>query len=318
MPPALRCFSSPRYFVPLPVGHVFPMRKFRDSVATLIGEGTLEPAQVVDPGRIDDRDLYRVHTRGYVASIRTGAYNDATRARLGLPWSQALADRSHCAVAGTLAAARAALRDGIACNLAGGTHHAFPDRGEGFCVFNDVAVAIRAMQEDEPYLQAMVVDLDAHQGNGTNAIFAATPGVFTLSVHVGRNYPSVKVPGSLDVELSRFAGAGEYFDRLTAELPPALDRFEPDVVFYIAGADVHEDDRFGQMKLTTGDMRRRDEWTIDQSRDRQIPTVVLYGGGYNKVDGMTTELHCQTVRIAAARFEEETTTKPRRAQSGCL
>ena len=318
MPPALRCFSSPRYFVPLPAGHVFPMRKFPDSVATLVGEGTLEPSQVIDPGRIDDRDLYRVHTRGYVESIRTGTYNDATRARLGLPWSQALADRSHCAVAGTLAAARAALRDGIACNLAGGTHHAFADRGEGFCVFNDVAVAIRALQEDEPYLQAMVVDLDAHQGNGTNAIFAGSPNVFTFSVHVGRNYPSVKVPGSLDVELSRFAGAGEYFDGLLAELPPALDRFEPDVVFYIGGADVHEDDRFGQMKLTTQDMRRRDDWTIGQCRDRAIPTVVLYGGGYNKVEGMTAELHCQTVRIAAARFEEELTTKSRRARSRCL
>ena len=172
-------------------------------------------------------------------------------------------------------------------------------------MFNDVAVAIRALQDDEPYLQAMVVDLDAHQGNGTNAIFAAAPSVFTFSVHVGRNYPSIKVPGSLDVELPRFAHAGEHFDRLLAELPPALERFEPDVVFYIAGADVHEDDRFGQMMLTTADMRRRDEWTIAQCRDRRIPTVVLYGGGYNKVDGMTTELHCQTVRVAAERFQRE-------------
>ncbi|HLL91038.1 MAG TPA: histone deacetylase, partial [Tepidisphaeraceae bacterium] len=207
--------------------------------------------------------------------------------------------------AGTLAAARAALRDGVACNLAGGTHHAFADRGEGFCVFNDVAIAVRALQHDEPYLHAMVVDLDAHQGNGTHAILAADPHVFTYSVHVGRNYPSVKVPGTLDVELSRWASADEYFSRLTESLPWAVEQFEPDVVFYIAGVDVHADDRFGQMMLSTDDVRRRDTWTIDLCRDWGIPTVVLYGGGYNKVEGMTTELHCQTVRVAVQRFARE-------------
>ena len=304
-PPAMRCFSSPRYFVPLPAGHVFPMHKFPDSVATLVAEGTLRADQITDPGFIGDADLLRVHTTDYVRSIRTGRYNDATARRLGLPWSAALSRRSHCALAGTLQAARAALRDGIACNLAGGTHHAFPDRGEGFCVYNDVAVAIRALQAEEPYLHAMVVDLDAHQGNGTHAIFAADPFVFTYSVHVGRNYPSTKVPGNLDVELPRWATAGEYFDGLSATLPAAVEAFEPDVVFYIAGVDVHADDRFGQMCLSTNDMRDRDRWAIDLCRDQKIPVVVLYGGGYNRVEGMTAELHCQAVRIAVARFAWE-------------
>jgi acetoin utilization deacetylase AcuC-like enzyme len=301
----MKCFSSHRYFVPLPDGHVFPMRKFPDSLALLVSEGTVAAAQVTDPGLVADRDLFRVHTHDYVRSIRTGEYNDVTRQRLGLPWSQALCDRSHCAVAGTLRAARSALVDGLACNLAGGTHHAFPDRGEGFCVFNDVAVAIRAFQHDEPYLHAMVIDLDAHQGNGTNAIFSSDPHVFTYSLHVGRNYPSTKVPGSLDVELPRYAPPEMYFGRLHATLPQVIERFEPDIVFYIAGVDVHADDRFGQMCLSTQDMRRRDEWTIALCRDWHIPTVVLYGGGYNKVEGMTTELHCQTVRTAAARFAGE-------------
>ena len=281
------------------------MRKFPDSAHKLVEEQTVRAEQIIDPGLIDDADLFRVHTREYVQSIRTGEFNAITKQKLGLPPSPELSLRSHCAVSGTLHAARAALIDGIACNLAGGTHHSFADRGEGFCVFNDVAVAIRALQQDEPYVHCMVVDLDAHQGNGTNDIFRSDPHVYTFSMHVGRNYPSTKVPGSQDVELPRFVSGEEFLDRLYATLPTAVERFEPDIIFYIAGVDVHVDDRFGQMCLSTNQMRQRDAWTIDLCRGWQIPTVVLYGGGYNKVEGMTTELHCQTERVAAARFELE-------------
>jgi acetoin utilization deacetylase AcuC-like enzyme len=300
MADGMKCFSSERYFVPLPAGHVFPMRKFPDSARVVAEEGIA--GAVIDPGLIGDADLLQVHTAEYVESIRGGTFNEVTAARLGLPWSEALAVRSRCAVAGTLAATRAAQREGIACNLAGGTHHAFADRGEGFCVFNDVAVAIRALQAGEPYVHCMVVDLDAHQGNGTNAIFAGDPRVYTYSAHVGRNYPSVKVPGTMDVELSRWAGGEEYFERLRGTLPGEVERFEPDVVFYIAGVDVHVDDRFGQMRLTTEEMGERDRWTISLCRDWGIPVVVLYGGGYNKVEGMTTALHVQSVRMAGERY----------------
>jgi acetoin utilization deacetylase AcuC-like enzyme len=279
------------------------MRKFPDSAAALLADGTL--SCVIDPGVIADHDLRQVHTDDYLESIKTGPFNEVTRQKLGLPWSQALADRSHCAVAGTLAAARAALVDGIAANLAGGTHHAFPDRGEGFCVFNDVAVAIRALQAEEPWMQTMVVDLDAHQGNGTHFIFRDDPRVYTFSVHVGPNYPSKKEPGTQDVELPRWVAGSEYLQRLHDTLPPAVEVFEPDLAFYIAGVDVHADDRFGQMRLSTADMAERDRWTIDLLRGWEIPTVVLYGGGYNKVEGMTTDLHCQTVRIAKLRFAAE-------------
>ncbi len=299
----MKAFTSPRYFVPLPPGHVFPMRKFLDSAATLLGDGTL--SSVIDPGLIADADLLRVHTPGYVESIRTGAFNEVTARRLGLPPSLELSLRSHCAVAGTLAAARAAMAEGIACNLAGGTHHAFADRGEGFCVFNDVAVAIRALQAEEPLLHAMVVDLDAHQGNGSHAILRGDPHVYTYSLHVGRNYPSVKEPGNQDVELPRWVSGAEYLDRLRATLPAAVERFEPDVVFYIAGVDVHADDRFGQMMLSTANMHERDESTIALCRGWSIPTVVLYGGGYNRVERMTTDLHCQTVRVAKRRYDSD-------------
>ena len=298
----IRCFSSPAYTAVLPPGHVFPMAKFAESAAAVRDRGI---GEVIDPGLIDVDDLLRVHTPAYVESIRTGQYNERTALKLGLPWHPTLWTRSRAATAGTLAATRAALADGIACNLAGGTHHAFADAGEGFCVFNDVAIAIRVLQQDEPWLQVMVVDLDAHQGNATNAIFATDPNVFTYSMHVGRNYPSIKVPGTLDEPLDRWVEGDVYLNSLRRTLPPAFDAFEPDVVFYNAGVDVHVDDRFGQMRLTTNQMRERDRFAIDLSRDASVPTVVVYGGGYNKAVGVTAELHVQTVGIASARYAAE-------------
>ncbi len=298
----LKCFSSSAYVAQLPSGHVFPMSKFADS-AQQIRDGKI--ASVIDPGIISDVDLFRVHTREYVNSIRTGNYNDLTALRLGLPWHPTISTRSHAATAGTLAASRAALREGIAANLAGGTHHAFPDRGEGFCVFNDVAVAIRALQRDEPFIQVLVVDLDAHQGNATHFIFHDDPNVFCYSVHVGRNYPSRKEPGDLDVELERFVDGQIYLERLHETLPGVIARVEPDIAFFIAGVDVHVDDQFGQMRLSTTQMKQRDELAIRLLRDSKAATVVVYGGGYNRTPGMTAALHVQTIQVAADRFNQE-------------
>jgi acetoin utilization deacetylase AcuC-like enzyme len=297
-------FSSAAYLAPLPAGHVFPMSKFAETARAVA-----EFAEVIDPGPVADRDLLRVHTADYVRSIRTGEYNETTRLKLGLPWSPELSRRSHYATQGTLRAARQAFSAGLAANLAGGTHHAFPDSGQGFCVFNDVAVAARALLADDGLYQLMVVDLDAHQGNGTNHIFRDDPRVYTYSVHVGRNYPSAKVPGSEDVELPRFAPPDMFFEKLESTLPRAVEAFEPDLAFYIAGVDVHVDDRFGQMCLSTADMAQRDRWTIELLRGWGIPTVVVYGGGYNKTPGMTAKLHVQTVRIAADRLAAEQSAK---------
>ena len=277
------------------------MRKFPDSAEQIRAAGI---ANVIDPGTISDEDLLRVHTPEYVESIRTGNYNELTALRLGLPWHPTINTRSRAATAGTLAATRAAMEDGIAANLAGGTHHAFADRGEGYCVFNDVAVAVRRLWCEEPWLHAMVIDLDAHQGNGTAALFAGDSRAFTYSLHVGRNYPSRKEISSLDVEVSRYAGADEYFEKLESTLPQAIERFEPDLVFYNAGVDVHQDDRFGQMMLTTEQMQRRDRFAIESARKWNIPTVVVYGGGYNKMEGMTAKLHVQTIE-ASAEFTNE-------------
>ena len=298
----LRCFSAATYTAVLPAGHPFPMEKFSQS-SRMVAEQKI--GNIIDPGSAADRDLLRVHTPGYVESIRTGRYNERTALKLGLPWHPTIHTRSRAATAGTLAAMRAELSDGIACNLAGGTHHAFADSGEGYCVFNDVAVAIRSLQQDEPLVQAMVVDLDAHQGNGTNAIFRDDPHVFTYSLHVGRNYPSEKVAGSRDVELPRYAPGELYLDRLRETLVPAVAEFEPDIAFLNLGVDVHADDRFGQMLLTTEQMAERDQFAINLLRDAGVPTVLVYGGGYNRTAGMTARLHVQSVRIAAERFASE-------------
>ncbi|MEM8875845.1 MAG: histone deacetylase [Planctomycetota bacterium] len=293
----MRAFSSVHYYTPLPAGHVFPMQKFPQSAAWLVADGTIARAE--DPGMIARTDLLRVHTAEYVDAIRDATLDEQTARKLGLPTGNGLSLRSHAAAAGTLAAAQAALTNGIAANLAGGTHHAFADRGEGFCVFNDVAIAIRALRNDEPWLRVIVVDLDAHQGNGTNALFAEDPATFTFNMHVGRNYPSTKVPGDIDIGLPRFVDGPRYLSELRTALPEAIRRADADLAFYVSGADPHEEDRFGQMRLTTAEMAERDRHTIGTLRDAGLPVCVLYGGGYSRVPGMTAALHCQTVRIAA-------------------
>ena len=300
----MRCFSSPRYFVPLPAGHVFPMVKFPRSVEMLVADATL-PGGPVDPGVADEATLRRVHTAGYVASIRTGDFHGLTARKLGLPPSEALWVRSRSAVAGTLSAARAALADGLACNLAGGTHHAFADSGQGFCVFNDVAIAVDTLRDDEPYLQVLVVDVDAHQGNGTHALLAGDRSSFTYSLHVGKNYPSLKVPGDLDVPLERWASSAAYFAALEATLPGVVEHFEPDLAFVLAGVDPHERDRFGQMRLTDADLVRRDTWVLDLLRDQGVAVAWLYSGGYQPEHERTAHLHAEGVRVCRARFDRE-------------
>jgi acetoin utilization deacetylase AcuC-like enzyme len=239
--------------------------------------------------------LLRVHTPDYLEQIRTGALDHLAALKLGLPACEALLTRSRLEVAGTLAAAHAARADGLACNLAGGTHHAFPDRGQGYCVLNDVAIAIRDLHVTRPTLRVFVLDTDAHQGNGTHAIFAADARVFTYSIHVGKNYPAFKTPGSLDIELPRFVSGADYLEALEASLVPALDEFAPDLVIWIAGADPHEADRFGQMKLTDADLAARDHHILQHVTATRLPTAILYGGGYNRDREHTARIHAATV-----------------------
>ena len=294
----MRCFYHPDYTFPLPEEHPFPMDKFWRSEAMI--RASARPhltIHLVTPA--PESALLRVHTVDYLHRIRTGTLDPAEAVKLGLPAGEALLTRSRLEVAGTLAATQAALTDGIACNLAGGTHHAFADRGLGYCVLNDVAIAIRDHHLSQPAARIAVIDTDAHQGNGTHGIFADDDRVFTYSIHVGKNYPAHKTPGRLDVELPRYVHGADYLEQLESTLSPAIDDFAPDLVFWIAGADPHENDRFGQMRLTDADMVARDRHVLDVVTQRALPVAVLYGGGYNRDRIHTARLHANTVRLAA-------------------
>jgi len=244
--------------------------------------------------------LRSVHSVEYLEKIRTGALDTIESLKLGLPCGEELLTRSRLEVAGTIAAMHAALADGLACNLAGGTHHAFPGRGEGYCVLNDVAIAIRHLQSTQPYRRIVIIDTDAHQGNANHAIFASDRRVFTYSIHVGKNYPSEKVPGSLDVPLPRYVAGADYLEQLEATLAPALEEFDPSLAFWITGADPHVNDRFGQMRLDDADFARRDDHVLDLIKKRRLRTVLLYGGGYNREREHTARLHADSVLRAAS------------------
>lgn len=297
-PRRLSCFYHADYFLPLPEGHPFPMEKFPQALDLLLAADAPVVVRPVAPA--PNRLLLRVHTSTYLESLARGTLDHAQLHRLGLPWHPRLLHRSALETAGTVAACRAALREGLAANLAGGTHHAFPDRGLGYCVLNDVAVAVRDLHSSDPALRIFIADTDAHQGNGNHAIFRGDDRVFTYSIHGERNYPSAKEPGRCDVGLPRSVSGPGYLARLAETLPAALDSFPAALVVWISGADVHREDRFGQMELGTDDMRRRDEIVLGWCAERGLPVAVLYGGGYHRQPGMTARLHANTILAAAA------------------
>jgi acetoin utilization deacetylase AcuC-like enzyme len=296
----LQLWSSARYVFPLPVDHRFPIEKYARLRERVIEEGIVSPESVHEPARAALEALRLVHTADYVERFCGGQLSAGELRQLGFPWSAPLVERSLRAVGGTIEAARAALDDGIAMNLAGGTHHAFADHGEGFCVFNDVAVAVRLLQRDAHLRRIAIVDLDVHQGNGTNAIFADDRDVFTFSMHGGRNYPFRKVAGSLDIELADGTGDDEYLRLLDDALPRVLARAEPDFVFYLAGADPHEGDRLGRLRLTFDGLARRDAMVIDRCREVGIPVAITIAGGYGRDVADTVRIHLETVRVASS------------------
>jgi acetoin utilization deacetylase AcuC-like enzyme len=296
----LTVWSSARYTFPLPVGHRFPVAKYAMLRDRVVAEGIVPAERVLDPEGTADSELLLVHTEDYVRRFVGGGLDDAEVRTLGFPWSPELVERSRRAVGGTVAAARHALAHGIAMNLAGGTHHAFADHGEGFCVFNDVAIAIRGLQAARKIRRATVIDLDVHQGNGTHAIFAGEPDVFTFSMHGSRNYPFHKVAGTVDVELQDGTGDDVYLDLLATTLPRVLAEAQPDLVFFIAGADPHEGDRLGRLKLSFDGLARRDAYVLERCREVGLPVAITIGGGYGVNIADTVAVHATTARIAAS------------------
>jgi acetoin utilization deacetylase AcuC-like enzyme len=300
----MKAVYHPSYQVVLPPGHPFPMSKYSLLKDQLLAEGTLTAGDLLQPEPIDVATLGLVHTPEYLAKLSSAALSATEQRRLGLPWSEALWQRSRLASAGTLLAARAALDHGLAGNLAGGTHHAFADHGEGFCVLNDVAIAIRQLQAERAIRRAAVIDLDVHQGNGTAAIFEMDDEVFTFSMHGEKNYPSAKMRSNLDLALTDGVGDVEYLRMLREHLPAVLDTANADMVFYLAGVDVAAGDRYGKLDLTEEGIRLRDRAVIEAVRNRELPLVIVLAGGYAPTRVRTAELHAHVFREAAA-YERE-------------
>lgn len=301
----MNCIYHSDYQAPPLPGHPFPMSKYPLLRNQLLTEGVLAAGDILEPSPIDTGSLELVHTRDYLGKLASSALSAAEQRRLGLPWSEVLWRRSRLTCGGTLLAARAALVHGLAGNLAGGTHHAFADHGEGFCAINDVAVAASALRAEGTIERATVIDLDVHQGNGTAAIFEHVDEVFTFSMHGDRNYPLHKMRSNLDVPLRDGAGDAEYLDTLERHLPMVLERSQPDLVFYLAGVDVAAGDRYGKLALTEAGIRRRERMVIEGVRIRGIPLVIVLAGGYATTRARTAELHAQVFREASA-YERRT------------
>jgi acetoin utilization deacetylase AcuC-like enzyme len=295
----VRISFHPDYYVPLPASHPFPMTKYPLLHRILSDEGLLHPQAVLEPSEAALDDLLLVHAADYLDKLANDRLNAAEVRKLGVPWSRALWRRSRLAAQGTLDAARAALEDGLAGNLAGGTHHAFPGHGEGFCVLNDVAIAIRVLQREARIRTALVIDLDVHQGNGTAAIFADDSSVFTFSMHGERNYPLQKMRSTLDVGLADGVGDDEYLAALATHLPAILSAFAPDIAFYLAGVDPVQGDRYGRLRLTAAGIARRDRHVLETCRRESIPTVITIAGGYAPTAERTAQLHAIAFREAS-------------------
>ena len=277
------------------------MRKFSLLREIVEREGICRSDEIIEPEEAPLELLATVHARGYLESLASGTLSREAERRLGLPWTPPLWRRSRLAVTGTLLAGEMALADGIAANLAGGTHHALPDAGEGFCVLNDVAIAVGELRRRGLASRFLVVDLDVHQGNGTAACLAADADAFTFSMHGEKNFPLRKVPSDLDVGLPDHTGDLAYLDALAKHLPLVIERSRPDLCLYLAGVDVVIGDRYGRLALTREGLRDRDRMVVETLREKGIPTTLLLSGGYAKTPELTADLHATVHRVATGR-----------------
>jgi acetoin utilization deacetylase AcuC-like enzyme len=286
---------SPRYRIDIG-SHVFPTSKYALLIDRLMAAGLARASDIVEPETASWTDLALVHTEGYLEQLKSGPFRVEELAQLEVPWSHEVVDGFRLMTGGTIAAARLAVlgRSNLIAHLGGGFHHGFPDHGEGFCFFNDVAVATRVLLRDGLAKRVAIVDLDVHQGNGTAFIFAGDPQIFTFSMHQQNNYPHDKAASSLDIGLPDGAEDREYLARLT----PALDEvfaFEPDVVLYLAGADAYEDDQLGGLALTKTGLRQRDRVVLQTAASHKVPVVVCLAGGYARHLDDTVDIHYATL-----------------------
>jgi acetoin utilization deacetylase AcuC-like enzyme len=296
----MRLFPCDRYPLPLPAGHRFPIDKYALLRRRLEMHRAAGAAlEFIEPHAATDDELLRVHDREYLGRVMAGMLSRDEVRRIGFPWSRELVERSLRSTGAAVDAAAAALQDGIAASLAGGTHHAGTDWGEGFCVFNDTAVAAREMQARGAVQRVLIVDLDVHQGNGTAEIFAADPTVFTVSLHGARNFPLRKFPSSLDVPLDDGTGDDEYLEALDRALFEGFGRARTDLVLYIAGADPYVGDRLGRLGLSKAGLLERDRRVLAAARAAGAPVAIVCGGGYCRDLGEIVDIHAATMLLAA-------------------
>jgi acetoin utilization deacetylase AcuC-like enzyme len=310
---AMQAFYANHFVLPLPEGHRFPMRKYsrlRERLALELPSLHMQPAPAATDG-----ELALAHDPAYIQAVHTGALSAQMQREIGFPWSEAMVARSRRSAGATIAAARVALSDGLAGNLAGGTHHAGVAQGGGFCVFNDAAVAARLMQAErfrqtKRVLQVAVIDLDVHQGNGTAQIFAQDPSVFTLSLHGAKNFPFRKVPSDWDVDLPDGTTDEPYLEALHQALQTLGDRFDAELIIYLAGADPHEGDRLGRLKLTYDGLIARDRAVMDWAWQRGIPVVLCMAGGYGHDIESTVQVQVHTWTVAQAYWQRWQNLRP--------
>jgi len=293
----LRAFYSDHFVLPLPAGHRFPMVKYR-----MIREGAASAVpdlEFHEAVAASDGVLALAHHPKYVELVSRGQLSDHAQKEIGFPWSPEMVERSRRSAGATIAACRSAIEQGVAVNLAGGTHHAYADHGAGFCVFNDAAVASRLMQAERRVSRVAIVDLDVHQGNGTASILANDDSVFTLSLHGERNYPFEKEQSDLDFALPDGVTDAQYLSTLQDALSQLMVRFDPQLIIYLAGADPHEGDRLGRMKLSLAGLAERDKLVFELGRQQKIPIAVTMAGGYGKNIEDTVAVHIQTITLAS-------------------
>lgn len=294
----MNIYYTDGYVLPLPEGHRFPMSKYGLLRQRVFDSHLVPPDRLIVPPAATDAEILRVHTADYLYRVQNNLLTDKELRRIGFPWSAAMVERSRRSSGATLAACRAALTGGIAVNLAGGTHHAFPDHGGGYCVFNDSAIAARAMQAEGLVQRVVILDCDVHQGDGTAAIFANDPTVFTFSIHGENNYPFHKEHSDLDVGLPDGADDAAYLPALEAGLSEAIRRAGADLAIYLAGSDPYHEDRFGKLKLTKAGLAARDEMFFRACRAAGLPIAVTMAGGYARNVQDAVDIHFATVQAA--------------------
>jgi acetoin utilization deacetylase AcuC-like enzyme len=302
----MKVFYSDHFVLPLPEDHRFPMVKYSMLRERVAHDGICGPGELSTPRAVTDEEILRAHAPDYLKRVASGTLTEKEVRRIGFPWSEKMVERSRRASGGTLAACLAALDEGFAANLAGGTHHAFSDRGEGYCVLNDSAIAARAVQAAGLAERVVVIDTDVHQGNGTAAILHGDPTVFTFSIHGAKNFPFHKEESNLDTPLPDGAGDTEFLATLERGLEVALDAADASLAIYLAGADPFEGDRLGRLSVTKSGLAERDRIILETCRERGIPVALTMAGGYASEVEDTVDVHFQSIRRAADLLEGAT------------